>query len=757
MKISRCDRTFIIVISRFITTAAATKSSPVAAPKTARAGVIFAITANAADGYNRPVDTPTFEPEMTMIQAASAPDDGTAIVQWDPLLAIFKPQLRKRHAYYRQAVARFDPMGGLLGEISQGHRYFGFNRGELYGKPGVWYREWAPAALQLRLIGDFNDWDRFGHPLVRDRFGVWSLFLPDSQFGSKLVHGSLLKVHVVSDDSTTMDRIPAYIRRVVQETRAGMQFIAQYWNPPQEYQWKHPAPKPPAKEGLRIYEAHIGMASEEGKVASYSEFADNILPRIQRLGYNAVQLMAVQEHPYYGSFGYHVSNFFAPSSRFGTPEDLKRLIDIAHSLGIVVLLDLVHSHAVKNTHEGLNLFDGTDYQYFHGGPRGHHLAWDSKLFDYSKFEVQRFLLSNCRYWLEEFRIDGFRFDGVTSMIYLDHGLGKSFASYDDYFGENIDPDALAYLQMANELIHAVKPDAITVAEDVSGMVGMARPVSEGGIGFDYRLAMGVPDYWIKLLKEKTDEQWDLGELFGTLLNRRYGEKHIGYAESHDQALVGDKTLAFRLMDQDMYWNMAKDKPSLVVDRGLALHKMIRLITFSLAGEGYLNFMGNEFGHPEWIDFPREGNGYSHHYCRRQWSLADNPFLRYECLQAFDIAMQKLDADYHLLNDPLIEQLLIHQENKQLIYRRGPLVFVFNWHATASYSDWRIPVPDQTDYQMILSTDAVAFGGQGRVAEAMKFPWLKKAAGQRKQSIQVYVPARSAIVLAPVASRRKAAR
>ena len=432
------------------------------------------------------------------------------------------------------------------------------------------------------------------------------------------------------------------------------------------------------------------------------------------LGYNAIQLMAIQEHPYYGSFGYHVSNLFAVSSRFGTPEELKELIDTAHSLGLILLLDVVHSHSVKNTNEGLNLFDGTDYQYFHAGPRGEHPAWDSMLFDYSKFEVQRLLLSNVRYWLEDFRFDGFRFDGVTSMIYLDHGLGKGFSSYDEYFGANLDPDALAYLQMANILAHAIKPAAITIAEDVSGMVGMARPVADGGLGFDYRLAMGVPDNWIKLLKEKRDEDWDLGSIFHTLLNRRKDEKHIGYAESHDQALVGDKTIAFRLMDKDMYYNMDTDSKSLVVDRGVALHKMIRLITFSLAGEGYLNFMGNEFGHPEWVDFPREGNNWSFHHARRHWSLADNPRLRYAGLLRFDKAMLHLDKQFHLLEDPLVEQLALHEDTRQLIFRRGPLVFAFNFHPTESYVGLRIPVPDPKDYRVVLDTDNKNFGGFGRL-------------------------------------------
>jgi 1,4-alpha-glucan branching enzyme len=396
----------------------------------------------------------------------------------------------------------------------------------------------------------------------------------------------------------------------------------------------------------------------------------------------------------------------------------------------------------------LNFFDGTDHQSFHAGPKGHHPAWDSLLFDYRKYEVLRFLLSNVRYWLEEYRFDGMRFDGITSMIYLDHGLGKAFTSYDDYFGPNIDEDAVAYLKMANDLAHRIRPDVITISEDVSGMVGMARPVEEGGLGFDYRLAMGVPDYWIKILKEKKDEEWNLAEIFGTLLNRRYGEKHIGYAESHDQALVGDKTLAFRLMDKEMYWHMDKASKSPIIDRGVSLHKLIRLITFSLAGEGYLNFMGNEFGHPEWIDFPREGNGWSMKYARRQWSLADNALLRYKGLNDFDRAMQSLDVNYNLLHDPLIEQLMIHEERKLLIYRRGPLVFAFNFHPTESYPDLRIPVPDPTDYKLILDSDDKAFEGFGRIAKDVKYVWDKQPWETRQQSIRIYLPNRTALVLAP---------
>ena len=672
-------------------------------------------------------------------------DAPLGLISLDPWLAPYADVLRRRQGRYARLRAAIDETGGLLGPMSLGHEFFGITRGEQDRQPGVWYREWAPGASALSLTGDFNGWDRNSHPLASGEFGIWSAFFPDAEYAGSLTHGSLVKVFVQTSQEG-QDRIPAYIRRVVQNPDT-LDFTAQVWLPPTAFEWRHAAPKPTG--GLKIYEAHIGMAAEENRVGTFGEFTENILPRIAKLGYNAVQLMAVMEHPYYGSFGYHVSSFFAVSSRFGTPEDLKTLIDTAHSLGLQVLLDIVHSHAVKNTREGLNHFDGTDFQYFHAGPRGLHPAWDSLVFDYAKPEVQRFLLSNIRFWLEEFRFDGLRFDGVTSMLYLDHGLKRVFSGYGDYFGGGVDEDALAYLQAANDLAHLVRPETVTIAEDVSGMPGLARPVADGGLGFDYRLAMGVPDYWTKLVKETPDELWSLSGVYHELLNHRPGEKRVGYAESHDQSLVGDQTLAFQLMGAAMYDHMGKTDPSPVVERGIALLKMIRLLTFSLAGEAWLSFIGNEFGHPEWVDFPREGNGFSYHYARRLWSLADNPELRYGDLNNFDRAMLGLDTPFGLLSDPLIEQLALHEDTKQLVYRRGPLVFAFNFHPTRSYQDLRFPAPDAADYRVILNTDDAAFGGLGRGTPSFTYPRQPVPMYGHAQSIQIYLPSRSAQVLAPI--------
>jgi 1,4-alpha-glucan branching enzyme len=670
--------------------------------------------------------------------------DVTRLIAIDPWLAPYEAGLRRRADHFRWLRRQIAPDGDLLGPVSQGHRHFGFNRGELDGSPGLWYREWAPGAGYLALIGEFNGWDRGAHAMSKDVWGVWELFLPDRDGEPQLAHASPVKVHV-GFPAGAMDRIPAYIRRTEPEPGTS-HYTGVYWDPPGPYRWRHD--RPGRKGGMRIYEAHVGMAREDGRIGTFDEFREQVLPRIARAGYNALQLMAVMEHPYYASFGYHVSSFFAVSSRFGTPEQLKALVDEAHGLGIRVIMDLIHSHAIKNVLEGLAWFDGTDHQYFHAGARGEHFAWDSMCFDYGKHEVLRFLLSNVRFWLEEFRMDGFRLDGVTSMMYHDHGHGRAFTSYDDYFSGNVDDDAVAYLMLANDLAHRVDPGAVTIAEDVSGMAGIARPVAEGGLGFDYRLAMGVPDMWIRLLKEQRDEEWSLGGIYRALIDRRPGEKTVGYVESHDQALVGDKTVAFWLMDARMYWNMTKFAQDPVIDRGVAYHKMIRLVTFALAGEAYLNFMGNEFGHPEWIDFPREGNAYSHHYARRQWSLADQDHLYYSSLAAFDRAMMALDERYGLLEDPFIEEIAVHEDTRQLAFRRGPLVFVFNLHPTESFVGLRVPVPDPCDYQVVLDTDAVEFGGQGRVAVGATYPCQPVPMYARGQSAQIYIPARSAQVLAP---------
>ena len=653
------------------------------------------------------------------------------IFEYDPFLLPYEEDINQRMRNYQNKRSELLQNAKSLCDFANGYAYFGFHKTQ----DGWYYREWAPAADAVYLMGDMNGWNHTSLPLTSLGNGCFEIFLKGK---NALWNGCRVKA-VIQHKGELLERIPLYIRRVEQDTQT-YSWCGIIVDEP-TYRWKKRKFVP--QKDLYIYECHIGMAQEKEGIGTYREFCRNILPRIRDLGYNTIQIMAIMEHPYYGSFGYQVSSFFAACSRYGTPNELKELIDTAHTMGIAVLLDVVHSHAVKNTAEGLGAFDGTSYQFFHEGARGDHPAWGTKLFNYHKNEVIHFLLSNLKFWMTEFRFDGFRFDGVTSMIYHDHGLGAAFTEYSKYFSLNTDTEAITYLQLANKMIREVNPDAITIAEDMSAMPGMCLPISDGGIGFDYRLAMGTPDLWIKLLKEQRDEEWDMWRIWGELTSRRPGEKYVGYAESHDQALVGDKTLMFRLCDSKMYTDMAKWSSDPTIARGMALHKMIRLITATLGGEGYLNFMGNEFGHPEWIDFPREGNGWSYFYCRRQWHLADDENLKYGQLLDFDRAMLALSKSRKLFQKGT-RGLFIDAQAKVLVYERGGIVFAFNFSPEQSYDGYYLTVPTSGKYSVALSTDEERFGGFGRVSMDTVYSAKKDADGTPK--LRIYLPARTAICL-----------
>ncbi len=653
------------------------------------------------------------------------------IFEFNPQLRSFEKDIDLRMSLYKETRGKLLSTTDSLSEFANAHQYYGFHHVE----GGWFYREWAPNAKALYLTGAFNKWNRTSHPLKNLGNGNWEIFLPGDD---ALKDGSKVKV-VVQTHLGQADRIPLYARRVVQDKKT-TSWCAEVVDDAKAFRWSDS--KFVGDEKLFIYETHIGMAQEEGKVGTYKEFADNILPRIKEAGYNTIQLMAIMEHPYYGSFGYQVSNFFAASSWFGKPNDLKRLVNKAHKMGIRVLLDLVHSHAVKNYDEGINMFDGTVWQFFHDGDKGDHPTWGTKCFNYGHHGVLHFLLSNLKFWMDEYHFDGFRFDGITSMLYHDHGLGTNFDSNDKYFSQNTHTEAITYLQLANELIHELNPKAVTVAEDMSGMPGMCLPIKEGGIGFDYRLGMGLPDMWIKTVKELKDEDWNIGKMWGEMCLRRPGENTIAYVESHDQALVGDKTMMFRLADAAMYTDMDNSCHTPVIDRATALHKMIRLFTMAGGGEGYLNFMGNEFGHPEWIDFPREGNGWSFQYCRRQWNLLDNGYLKYQKLGEFDRDMVNLAKKHSIFTQQMADLCYINDEAKVIVFYRHGLLFAFNFHPEQSQTNVLVPIPRNTDYTVVLSTDDEIYGGWNRV-EHMKY---STKIFDEKAFIELYIPARTAMIL-----------
>lgn len=677
------------------------------------------------------------------ITAAKRAEDNAqlmGIVKNDSYLVPFNEAICGRHNHAVERIKELTFEGKqTLSDFANGYNYYG-----LHKTNGKWiFREWAPNATNLYLIGDFNNWERsreYQCKRIEGTAGDWELILDED----KIHHGDLFKMYVFWNGGEG-ERIPAWAQRVVQDEGTKI-FSAQVWFPEEEYQWKHKTFKP-NRAPLLIYECHIGMGQDAEKVGTYIEFRKNVLPRIVDEGYNAIQIMAIQEHPYYGSFGYHVSSFFATSSRFGTPEELKELIDEAHSNGLAVIMDIVHSHAVKNEIEGLGNLAGDPNQYFYPGERHEHPAWDSLCFDYGKNEVLHFLLSNCKFWLEEYHFDGFRFDGVTSMLYYSHGLGEAFCNYADYFNGHQDDNAICYLTLANCLIHEVNSHAITIAEEVSGMPGLAAKFKDGGYGFDYRMAMNIPDYWIKTIKELPDEEWKPSSIFWEVKNRRSDERTISYCESHDQALVGDKTIIFRLIDADMYWHFKKGDENDRVRRGIALHKMIRLVTAGTINGGYLNFMGNEFGHPEWIDFPREGNGWSYKYARRQWNLVDNKELCYHYLGDFDKKMLEVIKSEPHFNDTPLKEIWHNDTDQILAFSRNQLIFVFNFSPTRSFSDYGFLVPNGT-YNVVLNTDSWEYGGFGFVDENVKHITLADPLYEKdgKGWLKLYIPARSALVL-----------
>lgn len=675
----------------------------------------------------------------------------------DPWLEPYSNALISRQLQFRKWMQQLKEAEGSLSEFATSYKKYGLHANKATKE--VTATLYIPDVQSVSLVGDFNGWNAESHKLSKaNDFGLWTLTIPPINGDYAIAHDSKYKIHMVLPSGEQIYRLDPWVSRATPNKETNL-YEGRFWNPSEEYKFKYSRPNLSDKDGLKIYEAHVGISSPDPKIASYKEFSENTLPIIHELGYNTIQLMAVMEHAYYASFGYQVTNFFAISSRYGTPDELKELIDHAHSLGIRVLLDVVHSHSSKNVDDGLNNFNGTDHYLFHGGGKGNHDLWDLRLFNYSNYETLRFLLSNLKFFVDVYNFDGYRFDGVTSMLYTHHGLGYGFSgNYHEYFSPDlVDNDAITYLMLAHELLQEISKREngfkfISIAEDVSGMPTLCLPVSEGGVGFDYRLSMAIPDMWIKILKHLSDDEWDLGNIVFTLTNRRHGEKCISYCESHDQALVGDKTIAFWLMDKEMYTNMSILSPlTEIVSRGIALHKMIRLLTFALGGEGYLNFEGNEFGHPEWLDFPREGNGESYHYARRQFNLIKDDLLRYKFLFKFDAAMTRLDTNYGILNSPQAYVSLKHEGDKVCVFERNGLLFIFNFNPTQSFPDYKVGVETPGEYQIVLNSDIEEFGGFNRINDEtetgkLTFHTNPERWNDRSNALFVYIPSRTALVL-----------
>eukprot|EP00741_Cyanophora_paradoxa_P005646 tig00000923_g5473.t1 len=716
-----------------------------------------------------------------LARASPQPSPVDLLIGEDPSLAPYRADLQHRSDAYFRLLDRVSKEPGGLEAFSRSYEEFGLVRVTRGGRSGIQYREWAPGARGVFLFGEFNNWNRTAVPCQRDPYGHWTAWLPDHPDGRpQIPHGTKVKVSILTEMGYHVERIPAWIRYAVQQHGAvGYDGVA-WWEAPAFF---HPRPAPPAS--LRIYEAHVGIATEE-----------------HRLGYTAVQLMGIQEHAYYGSAGYHVTNFFAVSSRFGEaagappsprlrgrlepapPAPRPRAEAAPAPVLAQVLVDIVQAHASSNVrppapppappprlespalpakvNDGINLFDGTDSWLFHYGAAGRHPLWDSRMFDFGNYETVRFLLSNLRFFLDVYNVDGFRFDGVTAMLYKHRGAHVSFSgAYGEYFGPQTDLDACAYLALANHVVHAALPGAVTIAEDVSGMPGLARPVAAAGLGFDYRLAMGLPDLWFRNMRVR-DEDWYMDGILAHLFGRRRLEKTVAYAESHDQAPPprpappppGPSPGAHRHRPRslppaarrrwEIYTHMSCSSPRTVtVDRALALHKMIRLITFGFGGEAYLTFMGNEFGHPDYA------------YARRQWHLIREHGLRFGYLLALEEDMIRLDDAFRFLPAPHRASTMHHEEHKVIAcVQYNPRLFWPStstlrgrgWGRTRGQEGYQLGVPWRGVYHVVLDTDAPEMGGLGRRPRGAAYAASEAPAHGLPCSIRLDLPSRTAIVL-----------
>ncbi|CAL5392773.1 unnamed protein product [Camellia sinensis] len=523
-------------------------------------------------------------------------------------------------------------------------------------------------------------------------------------------HGSKYRVYFNTPDGP-LERIPAWAPYVLPDAD-GKQAFAVHWEPPPEcvYKWKHKHPEAP--KSLRIYECHIGISGSEPKIASFNDFTEKVLPHVKDAGYNVIQLIGLVEHKDYFTIGYRATNLFAVSSRYGTPDDFKRLVDEAHGLGLLVFLDIVHSYSAADEMVGLSLFDGSNDCYFHTGKRGYHKFWGTRMFKYGDIDVLHFLLSNLNWWVVEYQIDGFQFHSLASMIYTHNGFASFTGDMEEYCNQYVDKDALIYLILANEILHALHPSIITIAEDATLYPGLSEPTSLGGLGFDYFVNLSASEMWSSLLENVPDSDWSMSKIVSTLVgNRHSADKMLLYAENHNQSISGGRSFAEILFGETM--EHASDKRALLF-RGCSLHKMIRLITFTIGGHAYLNFMGNEFGHPKRVEFPMESNNFSFSLANRRWDLLENGV--HSELLYFDKDMMNMDENERILSRGLPNIHHVNDTTMVTSYSRGPLLFIFNFHPTTSYENYSVGVEEAGEYQVILNTDEKKYGGQALIAQ-----------------------------------------
>ncbi|CED82984.1 1,4-alpha-glucan branching enzyme/starch branching enzyme II [Phaffia rhodozyma] len=632
--------------------------------------------------------TPKVQPEIQPYEKPMKWFDGLVLVpgqnetrsliDQDPDLENWDWYLNARFKHFQQSLEKLKTIyPGGLDEFSSGYLKMGL---VLHDDNSITYTEWAEGIIEASLIGDFNAFNPSAHLLkheIDEHTGssYWTIHLPVMENGQPQIPlGSEVKIRITLPSGESLDRFPAWVLRATQsQNPPEVLFRARIERLPPIYNGARPlAPRTP-----KIYEAHIGAAtSKPHAIGTFEEFEKNVLWRVKAGGYNTLQLMGIMEHPYYASYGYQVSSFFAVSSRFGSIASLTSLIDAAHKQGIRVILDVVHGHSCTNDMESLNMFNGTRGMYFSEDSKGDHPIWGT-------------------------------------------AVNQSWTgNYGQYFSSDTDHAGVEYFMLANHIIKTLFPFVTTIAEDTAGFPTLALSTDIGGLGFDYRLTLGPAYHLFHLLKtEPDDANWSVRDIVASLGNRRLqlGEKTIAFVESHDQCIEGGKTMSQWLFDDEIYTQMSVfQTPTPKVERAMALHKMLRLMVFAFAGEGYMNFMGNEFGHPEWLVFPSVQNGFHTTHCRRQWDLADfSRDLRYRDLARFDREMLEAEERGQWGSAELGHVWTQDEDSRLVVFTRANHLFIFNWNTKLPAKDDNLPIPEpwalEGQYRIELSTTSGVAG------------------------------------------------
>jgi 1,4-alpha-glucan branching enzyme len=561
------------------------------------------------------------------------------------------------------------------------------------GKPGTQFAVWAPNARYVAVIGDFNGWDDGATALERQHpSGIWSGFVPG------VGQGSIYKYRIVAPDHQRFDKADPYAFASEMAPRTGSVVwdLHHDWN---DAEWMRERARHNALDApLSIYELHLGSwrrVPEDGlRSLNYREMAPQLVEHVRRMGFTHVELMPVMDHPFFGSWGYQVTGYFAPSPRHGTPQDLMYLIDVLHQNGIGVILDWVPAHFPKDGHS-LNYFDGT-HLYEHSDPRqAEHPEWGTMIYNYGRHEVRSFLTSSAMFWLDRYHADGLRVDGVSSMLYLDYGRSHGQWLPNAYGGrENL--EAVDFLKHLNGVIHRQRPDVLTIAEESTAWPRVSGPAHLGGLGFDLKWDMGwMHDTLHYMQLEPVHRKYHHNELTFRRVYA-YHEKFV-LPLSHDEVVYGKGSL-LRKMPGDVWQKYAN-------------LRLLFAYMFATPGKPLL-FMGGELG--QWNEWNHDSSvdwhlmaeplpaGVAHLLAQLNRIRSETPAL---CALDFDPA----GFDWIDANDSEQSTLSFLRYAPD---RSRTVAAVFNFTPVPRHN-YRLGVPEDGRWEEVLNTDAKEFGGSGQ--------------------------------------------